>query len=176
LSILCTYFCNASFDQYLSYDPETGRLTWKVDRSPKVKAGSEAGCPAKSYDGSVEYRVVGFNYERYYAHRIAWELANGPIPEGYEIDHINGNGCDNRLENLRLVTRQENARNQRLPKNSSTGFIGVQKVGKRYTARIEVSGEVDYLGTFDTPEAAAQARKDAERTYGFHENHGRRAA
>lgn len=58
-------------------------------------------------------------------HRAVWEEANGPIPEGMEVDHINCNTHDNRLENLRLVTSQQNKMNMRRRYDSTTGRKGI---------------------------------------------------
>ena len=57
-------------------------------------------------------------------HRLIWEAFNGEIPDGMEIDHINGNPSDNRLENLRLVTHEDNCNNpvtKERYKNSNKG-------------------------------------------------------
>lgn len=45
-----------------------------------------------------------------YAHRVIWEAVNGPIPDGLEIDHLNGNKADNRARNLEAVTKSQNVR------------------------------------------------------------------
>ena len=57
-------------------------------------------------------------------HRFIYELKNGEIPEGYFIDHIDGNGLNNQIENLRLATSQENGWNHSTNILNTTGFIG----------------------------------------------------
>lgn len=93
-------------------------------------------------------------------HRYIWELANGPIPDGMYIDHVNRDTLDNRLCNLRPVTPSGNRRNAKI--YSRTGFRGVYKNGQKWAARISnitSDGERTkvYLGLFDTAEEAAKA-------------------
>ncbi len=71
-------------------------------------------------------------------------------PSGFSVDHINGNGLDNRKENLRVCTHKENSRNSR--GGSSKGTY--QKKSGRWAARIMIDGKTKYLGTFDTQEEA----------------------
>ncbi|WP_310637604.1 HNH endonuclease signature motif containing protein [Delftia acidovorans] len=111
-----------NFHDYLSYEPETGRLTWKVTRDGRgCIAGSEVG--SVKHDG--RYRSFVLRYRRYYVHRVAWELVNGPIPEGLCIDHIDGNGLNNRISNLRVVSLSLNQRNRKTPKSNKTGIPGI---------------------------------------------------
>ena len=82
------------------------------------------------------------------------------------IDHIDGNRLDNRKKNLRVVNRHQNAMNAGLPKNNSTGYKGVNKrQNGRYQAYITYNYKKIYLGTYDTPEEAYEARKAAEIKY-----------
>ncbi|ARB11583.1 putative HNH endonuclease [Pectobacterium phage vB_PatM_CB7] len=77
-----------------------------------------------------------------YAHRIIWELHYGPIPKGMQIDHINGNGLDNRIENLRLATRSQNMYNRAANKNKTTGLPkGIVVQYGKYVARVPIDGK-----------------------------------
>ncbi|MCM2574533.1 HNH endonuclease [Achromobacter xylosoxidans] len=163
----------------LSYSPDTGALAWLPRRRTLFTtdqqwrawntryAGKEAGRIAN--DG---YRKVTMLGGRYQAHRLIWLLVYGCWPAG-EIDHINGDPADNRLANLRDVSHQENQRNQRLKSSNTSGFNGVlwDKTTKRWKAYIG-GAQRTHVGFFDTPEAAAAARKAAQQRLGFHPNHG----
>lgn len=101
-------------------------------------------------DGYIRVRQ---NNKEYRAHRIIWELFHGPIPEGLLVDHIDRNTQNNHIENLRLVTRNQNNWNS---KGRGPLGKGVTKVGNKYRAKIMFKGETYSLGTFDTPEQASQ--------------------
>lgn len=74
------------------------------------------------------------------------------------VDHINGNRLDNRVNNLRIVTAQQNSQNATVRKDSTSGFIGVSKRELKWRASIRLNGKCEYLGTFLTPKEAALAR------------------
>ena len=77
----------------------------------------------------------------------------------FEVDHINGNGLDNRKENLRICNSQQNARNRGLNKSSKTGFkgIAVTNNGRCFYSQMKVNGVRIYIGSFKTKEEAARA-------------------
>src|SRR6188768_2615460 len=99
----------------LDYDPETGIFRWK---NPYGKAGAKelAGCINSKTNG-MTYIILGIHSEKYFAHRLAWLYVHGEFPLK-EIDHINGNGKDNRLINLREVTHLENKKNSKKYNNN----------------------------------------------------------
>lgn len=105
----------------------------KITRLPFSFTVSSNGCRAikKSivlcpYLTPSGYLRVALRRRFYFVHRIVWMAFRGRIPDGLDIDHINGRRDDNRLENLRIVTRRENSLNRQNPnKNSKSGFRGV---------------------------------------------------
>ena len=152
--------------EVLDYDPETGIFTWRW-RNDQAKpwnaryAGTVAG--NLSING---YIVLRINQRPYQAHRLAWLHVHGVWPTN-EIDHINGDRADNRANNLREATNQENQRNSGLQRNNSTGVVGVHwyKRSQKYQAHIKVDGKRIFLGYFSTLEEAATARAAAEIKY-----------
>lgn len=154
---------------YFSYDPKTGVLSWRVKRpGPKTVIGKEVG----SVKSDGRYRSVVLFHKRYYTHRIVWEMVNGPIPLGMCIDHVDGNGLNNRLSNLRITTLSGNQRNRRISKNSRTGVPGVNHHGNGKGFCVTCAGK--YIGYFIDINQAIQARKYAESINGYRQNNGRK--
>lgn len=157
---------DSHWHKLFQYEPSTGNLINRVSRGTRTKAGAIAGSCTRA-DGNIQ---IGISGKYYMAHRVVWEMVNGPIPSGAVIDHINGVRCDNRLSNLRLVTRQENQQRQL----GVSGYVGVYpyKSTGKYQARICVLNRGISLGIFDTAEQAHKAYLAAASKLGYHENHG----
>lgn len=157
--------------ELLSYDPESGKLVWRVNRTGTAKAGDEVGGP-HLYKGKA-YRTFKVKGQYHFAHRVAYLLVTGVFPED-EIDHENGNGMDNRWSNLRVVDRNTNMKNLRMYSTNTSGVQGVywNKSLNRWHARIHHEGKRVHLGFYTNVEDAVAARTAAEVTYGFHKNHG----
>jgi hypothetical protein len=145
------------------YNEKTGDLIWKVERYRK-HPGDIAGC--KHVTKIKKYRrvSVSINYRRYLAHRIIWLWVTGKWPE-VEIDHIDGDGWNNKFDNLREATHPQNGKNLGLKKSNTSGATGVRKSKYGYSARIMVNYKEVYLGIYKSFEAAVAARKCAEQKY-----------
>lgn len=147
-----------------------GKLYWATKPKRGTQIGDPVGNPNKN--GYLRFQYKG---KYYLVHRIVWEMHNGEIPAGMQIDHLWHNKLDNRIENLRLVSPLDNHRNRgKAPKNTS-GVTGVcwSKPRAKWLASITVKGIRKHLGMFSNIEDAAKARKQAEMLYGFHSNHGK---
>jgi hypothetical protein len=120
------------------------------------------------YDGYVAVRLKG---ETYLAHRVVWCLHAGEWPKN-QIDHINGVRHDNRIENLREATIQENRRNVTRARNAS-GVIGVTWARKEgnWRASISINGKAINLGHFENLTEAIACRRAAEKRYGYRQIH-----
>lgn len=154
----------------MTYNPRTGLLGWAINRPGKnANVGDEAGTIRS--DG--RYRSFVFKHRRYYVHRVAWEIIHGPIADGMCIDHIDGDGLNNKLSNLRIVTRSENQRNRRTNKNSRAGVPGVVHHANGKGFFVHCANK--YIGYSEDFEAAVLMRKRAEANNGYHPNHGRPA-
>lgn len=166
-----------AIQKLLNYDPITGKFSWKsrpaeafanpsnCKRWNTQHAGKEISCVVFQRVGAKRKREVvlsvRFNGVKKYlsAHRLAWVLMCGQIPSGKIIDHVNGDPTDNRIENLRLATYQQNAHNRR-PDFNGIGFKGVRySNGKkdRFISFIQGAAGPKYLGVFSSAEAAARA-------------------
>lgn len=98
-------------------------------------------------------------------HHALWYAYHGtPLKPGNIIDHINGNTHDNRKENLREISKSENAQNTKTRVDNKLGIKGVSydPPTGRYRAEITVNKKTIRLGRFTTLEEATKARKDAE--------------
>lgn len=136
-----------------------------------------AGTPALSCVTPFGHKMGRINGKPFYAHRVVWAMTTGEWPAD-EIDHINGEGGDNKPSNLRDVTHKQNLRNQRLRKTNTSGFNGVSffKRDGTWAASIGIEGRAVHLGYFPTAAEANAARLAANALNQFHTNHGRKAA
>ena len=157
--------------ELLRYDPITGFLHWKTRRNQIALEGSVAG-HRHSSRGKIYFRVR-VDKQLVMAHHLVWLMVYGEWASD-QIDHINGDGLDNRVENLRCVPQGENNKNADLRTDNKTGVSGVtvSRAGS-FVASISIDGKFTHLGTFKRVEDAAQARQEAMEKYGFHSNHGR---
>ncbi len=167
-----------NWKEYFDYMTKDGTLIWKM-RSPESfktvrghavftarDVGKKAGCYSKIGGGNKLYASVAVNQIPYKLHRIVWEMHHGEIPKGIQVDHINGNIHDNRIQNLRLASDAQNRRNCKKRSNTIFRLKGVFLTGSnRYAATIRVDKKLVYLGVFDTIGMAGVARAKAALMY-----------
>lgn len=111
------------------------------------------------------YLKVTIRKVPYYVHRLIWAWHHGAIPEGMEIDHIDGSRDNNKIENLRLATRGQQNHNKAAHKNCISGLKGAHYNGDRcrdqgyapWHSQIRIQGKLIYLGQFWTAEEAHAA-------------------
>lgn len=160
----------SSLKELLHYEPETGDFIWRVSRG-RVRSGMLAG----THD-EKGYLKIQIDKQPQKAHRLAWLCMKGEWPKNV-IDHINGQQGDNRWENLRMASISQNAWNSRTPDNNTSGFKGVtyHKRDKHWCYQVKTGVRREWVGGFDTADAAAEASKAARETsHGKYANSGDR--
>lgn len=139
-------------------------LVWLNPLGDKKKKGDFAG--GVNWRG---YWVTQYKTKKALCHRIIWEMINGKIPFGMEIDHISGNQSDNRISNLRLATPMQNKANTSKRSTNRSGYKGVQwnKKDRKFRALFIIGKENRFLGNYDCPVLAAEAYdREAIRVHG----------
>lgn len=168
--------------QLLRYEPETGQFFWK-ERGPEwfsaeiyQKAFNTRYAGAEALTGRDKFGYLSGSVQNcsVKAHRVAWAHFYGVWP-ACEVDHINGDKSDNRIDNLRDVTRSVNGRNLSVPVRTNGMPQGVwidkRKLHRPFRAKIEVSGKQIHLGGYATPNEAHAAYLAAAKRYGFTDRH-----
>lgn len=157
------------------YDENLGVLIWKERYNNNKFNGRYANKPAGCltvYSDNLTYIQVRVKHKLYLAHRIIWYMLYGEEPN--IIDHVDGDGLNNRPDNLRNTDITNNQRNLRMNKTNTSGITGVSKFRDKWQAGIWVDNKRVNLGVFNTFEEAVKARKYAEVAYDYHPNHGTR--
>lgn len=140
------------------FDYKDGNLILKVTIPKSRKRLGECMGSLKR----TGYIEVTIKKKQYLAHRLVYIWHNGEIKDNLQIDHINRIRNDNRIENLRLVTHQENQWNNNL--NKSKGYRYIKNIDM-YNARITVNRKNIHLGNFKTKEQAHQVYLEAKKKY-----------
>lgn len=148
----------------ICYDHESGKFSWAKNGSGRQRSPGHI-CK----DGYLMIMVSGKTYA---GHRLAWFLFHKSWPAAW-IDHADGNRSNNRIDNLRPATVNENARNAGIRSDNTSSIKGVcwHKRSSKWRAQIYVNGKAKSLGAFDIKDDAAEAYAEASRNlhgeYGF---------
>lgn len=167
------------------YDPDSGVVTWKqrplshFSNENRHKgwntqyAGKVVGYVRKFKRSKTSYLSVKLMRKDYLLHRLIYLMVYGVEPE--IIDHADGDGLNNAINNIRNVDRKTNNRNMPLNSKNKSGFIGVSWASRegKWKSQIRYKGRQVHLGYFEEIDDAIAARQLAEKEHGFHENHGR---
>lgn len=143
---------------------EDGNLVRRVAvRGPGGQIGRAIGSTSNGGKKRPDkkYRITKISGEYYYVHKLIYLFHHGYMPE--QVDHINRDALDNRIENLREATGSQNCANRKLFKNNTSGARGVSwdKTRGKWAAHASVNGVQKKLGYYDDLEAAAEQAKNA---------------
>jgi hypothetical protein len=143
------------------FEYQDGALIWKVRLAMRIRVGTVAGTIEEN--GYIRVTIDGKPYRM---HQLVFLYHNGYLTKGKEIDHIDGNRTNNRIDNLREVTRQQNSLNRKYYENSS-GIKGVSwsKERKKWVVQITINGMNRHLGRYNTLEEAKAVIENARNEY-----------
>lgn len=149
----------------LTYNPATGNFIWRHCNELPVSWNTKY---ANNLAGSINrsgYITIALNNKAFFAHRLAWLFCYGYFP--VEVDHINRDKADNRLENLREASHQQNALNQ-IKRSNSSGYSGVSwdSTNNLWRAQLRINGKSTNLGRYSRLVDAVQACNKARESRG----------
>ena len=151
------------------FDYRDGALYWKVKPCRRDPIGLKAG----TFDPARGYTAISYKRKRYYLHRIIFLMQHGFLPS--EIDHIDGNKANNRIENLRDCSHSQNGFNKPAQSNSKSGVKNVSwsKARNKWIVFIKSNNKQKNIGGFDDLELAELVAVMArEKYHGAYANHG----
>jgi hypothetical protein len=154
--------------EILNYDKDTGIFTWKIATSNRVYVGKEV-----SSKRNTGYISIGIKNKDYLVHRLAWLYVYGYLPK--YIDHINSIRADNRIENLREVTKTQNNQNSVIRKNNTSKVKNVawHKQCKKWHVSLCVNNKRISFGLYDDLDLASLVAQEARNKYHKeYANHG----
>ena len=141
--------CELAKSKGFTYDPLTGNVRGMRGRV----------ITTKYRDNYIIAIIYADKQYKIRAHRLAWYLHYGKLPEN-QIDHIDGNRSNNKIDNLRDVTNQHNQWNR----VNAKGYVW-SKQHKKFMARVRLNGKNIHIGLFDTTEEAHNAYLEAKKIY-----------
>lgn len=140
----------------------------------KVNKGAPGGCWEWTAATSEGYGHIGVDGRVRYAHRVSWELVNGPVPDGMVIDHRCSNPSCVNPEHLRAVTQSQNMQHLTGPsRNNTSGVRGVSWSAGRsaWLVQVKLRGRRYHGGYHSTLEAAERAVKALRARLHTHDDH-----
>lgn len=141
------------------FEYRDGKLYWRDDRTNGVKKGNLAGCR------STKYVQLKLRRKTFYEHQIVFLMHNGYIPE--EVDHIDADRHNNRIENLRAATRLQNSLNMPTRADNKSGHKNVCRhaAANKWQVSVKANGKRMNFGLFEDLELAALVASEARDKY-----------
>lgn len=140
----------ARLKELITYDSDTGFMIWVKDYGNR-KEGTRAGSISRK--GYMSLRI---DKKLYFVHRLIWLFVHGTFPSEF-IDHIDGNKSNNRLVNLRAVSRRENSQNLSQHRGGKKPGCYYNRSRKKWEAQISINNKKIHLGMYLSEQEAHAA-------------------
>lgn len=150
------------------YNESNGNFYWRTNKSKRIRAGDLAG-----YTNEDGYKFIRIDNKLYREHRLAWIYMYGEFSG--EIDHIDNNPSNNKIENLRVCTSSQNKQNMRKRKDNTSGVKGLHwyKAYNKWQVNLTVNGKTKFYGYYsDFFEACCVIHSNRNKIHGEFANHG----
>jgi hypothetical protein len=145
------------------FEYKNGELFWKTPKRG-VNKNVDGDYPV-GWNNGFGYKCLSINNKKYYTHQIVFLMQHGYIPK--LIDHIDGNGMNNKIENLREADKAKNACNSKIRCDNTSGHRGVvwHKNAKKWGVRLNINKKTKHIGLYDDFELACLVSDEARNLY-----------